>query len=96
MFIVDSERGRSYRPARNIAFHWAAYLRFTTATDYLSFVRPELPGCLVLSFELANAGGVELQRQLSNDRHPPIVFVAACAEVSASVRAIRAGAIDFC
>jgi FixJ family two-component response regulator len=54
-----------------------------------------IAGCLVVDLESADAGGLELQRQIADVVHPPVVFVADRADVRASVQAIKAGAIDF-
>jgi RNA polymerase sigma factor (sigma-70 family) len=53
-------------------------------------------GCLVLDLELPGMSGLELQESLAeNSIQPSIVFVSSEANVNASVRAMRAGAVDF-
>ena len=68
---------------------------FGSATEYLAFPRPERPACLVLDLELPDTNGLDLQRRLATDAHPPIVFLTGYADVPRSVRALKAGAVDF-
>jgi FixJ family two-component response regulator len=68
---------------------------FGSATEYVAFPKPELPACLVLDVELPDMSGLELQRQLAAEEHPPIVFLTGHGDVPKSVRALKAGAVDF-
>jgi FixJ family two-component response regulator len=72
-----------------------AVMTFGSAAEYLAFPRPEQPACLVLDLELPDVNGLDLQRRLSTDSHPPIVFLTGYADVPRSVRALKAGAVDF-
>jgi FixJ family two-component response regulator len=54
------------------------------------------PACLVLDVALHGTNGLDLQRQLSEREHTlPIVFITAQADISVSVRAMKAGAVGF-
>jgi FixJ family two-component response regulator len=68
---------------------------FASAAEYIAFARPDLPACLVLEMRLPDIHGLELQRQLSDGYHPPIVFITGHGDILSSVRAIKAGAVDF-
>jgi FixJ family two-component response regulator len=70
-------------------------MTFGSATEYLAFPRPERPSCLILDLELPDMNGLELQRRLDSEEHPPIVFLTGYADVPRSVRALKAGAVDF-
>ena len=70
-------------------------MTFGSATEYLAFPRPERPACLVLDLELPDANGLDLQQCLATESHPPIVFLTGHADVPRSVRALKAGAVDF-
>ncbi|HXB23493.1 MAG TPA: response regulator [Gemmatimonadaceae bacterium] len=70
-------------------------MTFGSATEYLAFPRPDGPACLVLDLELPDANGLDLQRRLATESHPPIVFLTGYADVPRSVRALKAGAVDF-
>jgi FixJ family two-component response regulator len=68
---------------------------FGSAAEFLEFKRPEVPGCLVLDLQLPGASGLELQQQLLAGDTPPIVFISGHGDIPSSVRAIKAGAIEF-
>jgi FixJ family two-component response regulator len=67
---------------------------FGTATDYLNSDKPDVPACLVLDVELPDMNGLELQRRLA-DARLQIVFITGHGDIPSSVRAMKAGAIDF-
>ena len=68
---------------------------FGTAAEYIAHAKPDLPSCLVLDVELPDINGLDLQTQLAEGHHVPIVFVTGRGDIPASVRAMKAGAIDF-
>lgn len=68
---------------------------FASAAEYLQFVKPDAPACLILDLELPGMTGLELQQQIAGDGSPPIVFVTGHADVPSSVRAMKAGALEF-
>ena len=68
---------------------------FASATEYLQFSRPDLPGCLVLDLDMPEMTGLELQRQLADQEGPPIVFLTGRGDIPSTVRAMKAGAIEF-
>jgi FixJ family two-component response regulator len=68
---------------------------FASAAEYMAYPRPALPACIVLDLELPDINGLELQHQISQGSHPQIVFITGHGDIPASVRAIKAGAVDF-
>jgi FixJ family two-component response regulator len=68
---------------------------FAAAADYIAYAKPDLPACLILDVELPDISGLEFQRQLSRDVHPPIVFITGHGDIPSSVRAMQGGAVDF-
>ena len=68
---------------------------FASATEYLQFSRPNLPGCLVLDLDMPEMTGLELQRQLADQEGPPIVFLTGRGDIPSTVKAMKAGAIEF-
>lgn len=68
---------------------------FAAAADYVTCPKPDLPACLILDVELPDINGLEFQKQLANDVHPPIVFITGHGDIPSSVRAIKHGAVDF-
>jgi len=66
-----------------------------SAAEYIGYPRPDVPSCLILDLELPDINGLDLQRQIGDGYHPPIIFVTAHGDIPSSVRAIKAGALDF-
>lgn len=95
VFIVDDDA--SVREAIGELLEslgWRAET-FAAAADYIAYAKPDLPACLILDVELPDINGLEFQRQLSRDVHPPIVFITGHGDIPSSVRAIQGGAVDF-
>jgi DNA-binding NtrC family response regulator len=69
---------------------------FSSAQEYLEKPRIAPPGCLVLDVLMPGLTGLELQDRLGRDQlDVPIVFVSGHGDVAMSVRALKAGALDF-
>jgi FixJ family two-component response regulator len=76
------------------ALGWRAET-FAAAANYIAYAKPDLPACLILDIELPDINGLDLQKQLSHEIHPPIVFITGHGDIPSSVRAIQGGAVDF-
>jgi len=69
---------------------------FPSALDFLEFPRTERPGCLVLDIKMPKLGGLQLQERLAETGFSlPIIFITGHGTVPASVKAMKAGAMDF-
>ena len=95
IFIVDDDpriREAMTELLSSLELHAIA---FGSAAEYIAHPKPDLPACLVLDIELPDINGLELQRQITSGSEVPIVFVTGHGDIPSSVRAIKAGAIDF-
>jgi len=69
---------------------------FATAQEFLSYPQSSTPSCLVLDISLPDLNGLDLQQKLAIDRHElPIIFITGYGDVPMTVRAMKAGAIEF-
>jgi FixJ family two-component response regulator len=69
---------------------------FGTAQEFLRSERPDLPGCVVLDVELPGLSGLDLQRELAaHGIKLPIIFITGYGDIPMSVRAMKAGALEF-
>jgi FixJ family two-component response regulator len=69
---------------------------FTRAADFLAFKHPKLPSCLILDIRLPNINGFALQEIMAKQGiATPIIFITGHGNIPMSVKAMRAGAIDF-
>jgi len=69
---------------------------FGAAQEFLQSKRPDLPGCVVLDVELPGLSGLDLQRELAaHGIKLPIIFITGYGDIPMSVRAMKAGALEF-
>ena len=69
---------------------------FASAHEFLRNERPDLPGCVVLDVELPGLSGLDLQRELAaHGIKLPIIFITGYGDIPMSVRAMKAGAMEF-
>jgi FixJ family two-component response regulator len=68
---------------------------FASAAEYIAHPKPEIPACLILDVELPDINGLDLQQRIGEGYHPPIIFLTGHGDIPSSVRAIKAGALDF-
>jgi len=69
---------------------------FGSAGELLQTKLPDVPSCLVLDIRLPGQSGLDLQSELAKiDIHIPVIFMTGHGDIPMSVRAMKAGAIDF-
>lgn len=69
---------------------------FASAKEFVQSNRPDLPSCLILDVRLPGISGLDLQRDLAAANvHIPIIFITAHGDIPMSVRAMKAGAVEF-
>ena len=95
MFVVDDDI--SVRESLELLVKHAGWqpLLFESAQDFLAHPRATVPSCLVLDVSLPGLNGLELQQQLADRTDMPIIFITGYGDVPMSVRAMKAGAVEF-
>jgi FixJ family two-component response regulator len=94
VFVVDDDPPVRTAISRLLASVGHHVQTFASAEDFRREVDPLRPGCLILDVRMPGSSGLELQRQLAAAGYElPIVFISAHADVSLTVRAMRAGAL---
>jgi len=69
---------------------------FSSAQEFLQSKRPNAPSCLILDIRLPGISGLDFQRKLAETNNPiPIIFISGHGDIQMSVRALKAGAVDF-
>lgn len=69
---------------------------FASARDFLESARPDVPSCLILDVRMPGLSGLDLQRDLAEANiHIPIIFITGHGDIPMSVRAMKAGAVEF-
>lgn len=95
VFIVDDDRQVREALAELLQTFDLRVLTFGSATEYLAYPKPDVPACLVLDVHLPDINGLDVQSQAASGPHPQIVFITGHGDIPTSVRAIKAGAVDF-
>ncbi len=69
---------------------------FASAQEFLRYQRPDVTACLVLDVRMPGLSGLDLQRELAHaEKRIPIIFITGHGDIPMSVRAMKAGAIEF-
>ncbi|MDB4874319.1 MAG: putative two-component response regulator [Gemmatimonadetes bacterium] len=69
---------------------------FASAAEFVGYSRPDHPACLVLDVQLSDGSGLELSAELSQSgAELPIIFITGHGTIPMSVRAMKAGAVEF-
>ena len=96
VFVVDDDA--SVRDALRGLLRSAGFAveTFASAREFLARPPSDLPGCLVLDVGLPDLSGLDLQQRLADmSRTIPIVFITGQGDIPTSVRAMKAGAVEF-
>ena len=96
VFIVDDDASVRDALKRLIRSVGLRVELFGSAQEFLQRGRPGVSSCLVLDVRLPGIGGLDLQRQLADANvQTPIIFITAHGDIHMSVRAMKAGAVEF-
>ncbi len=95
VFVIDDDTRIQEALGELLASHGIHAVLFGSAGDYMDAEKPDVPSCLVLDVELPDINGLDLQRQIAQGDHPPIVFITGHGDIPSSVSAIKQGAVDF-
>jgi FixJ family two-component response regulator len=96
VFIVDDDPAILGGLGRLLAAAGYPTRAFASAQEFLAQHDPDLPGCAVFDLAMPEVDGLELQRLLfASGVARPIIFLTGRGDISASVRAMKAGAVDF-
>jgi FixJ family two-component response regulator len=96
VFVVDDDI--SVRESLESLIRFAGWQpqTFASAQAFLSLPRVFVPSCLVLDVTLPDLNGLDLQKRIANDRiDMPIIFITGHGDVPMTVRAMKAGAVEF-
>jgi FixJ family two-component response regulator len=95
VFIVDDDRRICESLSELLSTFDLHAVTFGSAAEYIAYPKPDVPACLILDVELPDINGLDLQSQSAQGNHPQIVFITGHGDIPTSVRAIKAGAVDF-
>lgn len=96
VFVVDDDesiRDSLESLIKSVGLHVET---FASAREFLQSRGPDAPGCLVLDVRLPGLSGLDLQSELASANiHTPIIFITGHGDIPMTVRAMKAGAVEF-
>ena len=95
VFIVDDDHRICEALSTLLSTYDLRAVTFGSAAEYLAYPKPDAPACLILDVQLPDINGLDLQSGSWQEGRPQIVFVTGHGDIPTSVRAIKAGAVDF-
>ena len=96
VFVVDDDISVRESLESLICFAGWQPQTFASAQEFLSRPRVFVPSCLVLDVALPDLNGLDLQKRIAADRiDMPIIFITGHGDVPMTVRAMKAGAVEF-
>ena len=96
VFVVDDDRSVRSSLKLLISSVGLQVESFESADTFLQRKPPDAPSCLVLDVRLRGSSGLDFQRELAaRNIHIPIVFITGHGDIPMSVRAMKAGAVEF-
>lgn len=96
VYLVDDEPDLRRALERLLRAEGCEVAGFDSAAEFLAKVPPDAPGCVVLDVAMPGLDGLAMQQRLSADGALlPIVFLTGHGDIPMSVRAVKAGAVDF-
>ena len=96
VFVVDDDPSVRRAIKRLVGSVGLQVELLESARDFLQAKRPDVPSCLVLDIRLRTTSGLDLQRELTKANIPvPVIFITAHGDIPMTVRAMKAGAVEF-
>ena len=95
VFVVDDDPRVRDALTTLLASAGLEVAAFASATAFLEADKPDTPACLLLDLDLPDISGLELQKELLERQAPPIVFLTGHGDIPSSVKAMKAGAVEF-
>ncbi|WP_141588663.1 response regulator transcription factor [Myxococcus sp. AB056] len=96
IFLVDDDASVLRGVGRLLRAAGHAMKPFASPSEFLAQLSGDTPGCAVLDLRMPGLNGLELQQAMeSKGCHLPVIFISGHGDVPASVRAMKAGAVDF-
>jgi len=95
VFVVDDDKRVRDGLSEFLESRRMNVATFASGREYLDAPKPDTASCLVLDVRLPDVDGFELQAQMSENPHPPIIFITGHGDIPMTVRAMKLGAVDF-
>jgi FixJ family two-component response regulator len=94
-YLIDDDARNQNALADVLGAAGIKVISFASALEFREHPRTDSVACLILDLKFPDADGLEVQQQISRECGPPIVFVTDYRDIEFTVRAMKAGAIEF-
>jgi DNA-binding NtrC family response regulator len=96
VYIVDDDASAREGVAGLLRSAGLTARTFASGEEFLAAAPPKMPGCVVLDVNLPGVSGLEVQQELAKaDVRLPIIFLSGHGDIPTTVRAVKAGAVNF-
>jgi FixJ family two-component response regulator len=97
VFVVDDDAAVRKSLVRLLKSAGYRPESFASANEFLGYWKENpLPGCVLLDIQMPGLDGLQLQEKLQGSTHGiPVIFITGHGDIPASVKAMKAGAVDF-
>jgi len=96
VFVVDDDASVREAVERLVRSAGLRVEAFASAEEFLTRPKADAPSCLVLDVQLPDLSGLDLQRRMADANNEiPIVFITGHGDIPTTVRAMKAGAVEF-
>ncbi|HZZ14785.1 MAG TPA: response regulator transcription factor [Candidatus Sulfotelmatobacter sp.] len=96
VFVVDDDPSVRRAIKRLVESVGLTVELFGSAAEFMNTNHPDLPSCLVLDIRLPGMSGLDFQRELAKAKNEiPVIFITAHGDIPMTVRAMKAGAVEF-
>jgi FixJ family two-component response regulator len=96
VYLVDDDASVLRALSRLLRAEGIETLSFSSPQAFLDVHDPALPGCAVVDMAMPGVDGLNLQRELAAAETPrPVIFLSGRSDIPTSVKAMKAGAVDF-
>jgi len=96
VYLVDDDERILVALKRLLVCSGYSVKTYRTAEDFLTMHDPDARGCVVLDVDLPGMDGFGIQDELWSRHHArPLIFLTGCGDIPTTVRAMKAGAVDF-
>ena len=96
IYLVDDDTGVLKALTRVLNGQGYDVLAFSSPTEFLARHDPSIPGCAIFDVSMPGLDGIALQAALkAGGVERPVIFITGVGDIPVSVRAMKAGAIDF-
>ena len=95
VYVVDADREIRESVSACLCAAGNVVVQCGTAAEYLNLEGTDSAACVILNICLPDLHGLDLQRKIIENGNPPVIFIGEHCDIASTVRAIKAGALDF-